>query len=388
MARWRDLPPVEEVVEVPERVSQTFLRTHDRCERAAFLYAKHEGGAGSHQLDRGSLYHAWIAKALRHAIANDERITPPDIGKDLLLEAIAENPELVVPALERDRLRAMVFNTCEAFEVDPAGVIAVESAFTLKLGKWTIRGRIDLAELSGPARIDVTDWKTSWPKSQDEFEETGFWQTQLYALGLAFGELEETGLSLGQTVEEFRLIERYPRIVRSDGELAYRDHVVSRQQLLDFKLDVEAQLLRLEQNIETGKWQPVPGAQCAQCTAPAECPLPRHLRPDSQLNPATMEDAQKIAEWIFLTRARTKNATARLKKWAMKMGIDAIPVGDDHQFEFVYREAEEIKNRDELWLGVEGAVEYGHDFKREDHVTSKRSTKFELRRRRASEGES
>lgn len=388
--RWRDLPPIPEEeragVEVgyvpegggPRRVSQTFLGKHDRCERAAFLYAKHDGGAGSHPLERGTVFHEFAARANRHLVAEGEKMIPPEVAKDLMLEVLEEEFHRVVPAGERDSLRAMAYNFAAGWGVEPESVVAVEETCELELGGWIIRGRIDFAQLVGTARIDVSDYKTSFAMpTQEEFESD--FQTQLYALALAFGTLGSTGLRLGAGVEEFGLRQVFPRYLHDDG-LAERFHLVTKQELLDLRLDVETQLRRLEGNIESGKWQAVPGSHCSECPSPNECPLPRHLRPDSQMVVGDLDAAEKLARWIVVEEERLKRARSRLKAFAENEGLEAIPAGTDYEFAFTFEEREEIVDKSEMWLAVEGAVEYGHPFDRAQHVRQRKSTRFGKRR--------
>lgn len=386
--KWRDLPPMEDPPEEigyerdgERRISQTFLGKHDVCERDAALYAKHEGGAGSHPMERGTVAHEIFARGVRHLIAQDEETIPPEVMKDLVNEVMAEEFTRVVPARERDAIRMMAYHFAAASEIRPyvpERIVAVENTFSLRIGNWTVRGRVDLAELVEPTKIMVTDYKTS-PSMPDQAEFEGDFQTQLYALALAFGELGDTGLRIAEGVEVFGLRQVFPRYLYDDG-LASRYFEVTRQQLTDFRLDLETQLTRLEANIATGKWQALPGSHCGECTSPAECPLPRHLRPDSQLVIGGMDDAMKLADWLIVTGDRMKRAKARLKAFASNEGLDSIPAGADYEFSFDYRESEEIIDRDVMFAAMQGAVEYGQPFERSDHVRRKKSTRFEKRR--------
>lgn len=421
--KWRDLPPIDEAeragVEIgyerdgEHRISQTFLGKHDVCERDAFLYAKHEGGAGSHPMERGTVIHEVLARATRHLISESAGmdaaaieeagaaaraegwsseetevgvgVIPPEVMKDLVNEVMEEEFTRVLPARERDAVRLMAYHFAEATRLDPMrpeAIVAVEDTFSLRIGNWTIRGRVDLAELIEATKIRVTDYKSSLSMpDQAEFE--GDFQTQLYALALAFGTLGDTGLRIAEGVEVFGLRQVFPRYLYDDG-LASRYFEVTRQQLTDFRLDLETQLRRLEANIETGKWQALPGSHCFECTSPAECPLPRHLRPDSQLVIGGMEDAEKLAQWIVVTGDRMKRAKARLKAYASNEGLEAIPAGADYEFSFDYRESEEIIDREAMFAAVQGAVDYGQPFERGQHVRRKKSTRFEKRKVKAS----
>lgn len=380
-AKWRDLPPVDRAVAMDDgKVSATFLRGHDRCDRSAYLDLLHEGGTGSIPMNRGSIAHTAFAMGANHCIEHDEEKLAPETGKDLLIEAMELYPELTVSSPERDSLRAMMHNWCSGmwFRSPAVTIVGVELPVSLRIGNWEVRCRIDLVEQPHYGRLDVTDYKTAFA-IPTEAEWEGDFQTVIYALALAFGETEY-GLTLGADVEEFALHLTFPRYLRDDG-LARRSTIVNRQQLLDFRLDLEHQLTRLEANLATGKWPATPGSHCSECVAVEECPLPRHLRPDSQMNLATIEDAMKIAEWIYVENERVKRARRRLKKWASDHGHRSIPIGTDREFAFVEREVSVDLDRAEFAAQVEGAVAYGTEVDLDKLTAKKPSTRFEERAR-------
>lgn len=388
MSAWRDLPPVEQAITIDldedgtKHVSQTFLRLHDRCERAAYLYLKYDGGTSSIPMNRGEAAHRAFAKITNHAIEENEEQVAPEIGQDFLLEVWKESPELVVSAGERDYCRALVWNFCAGKRFRRDQIVAVEQTLQLRLGNWTLRGRVDFAEMPHPYRMDVEDYKTARgvPK-QEEFE--GDFQTQLYALLMAFGEVDGSPITLAPLVEEFGLRQTYPVYLREDGSLADRFTTISRVELTSFRLDLESQLQRLELNEQTQKWEAVPGSVCEECPCEAECPLPRHLRPDSQLTMANETDAQKLAEWVYLTRRRTTRAAARLKAWAKHNHRDTIPIGEDHEYAFVQRDEYPKLDRPMFLADVEGAVEYGHPIDLDQYRQKRTSDRFEIRKKEA-----
>lgn len=396
----RKMPPVppDEQIELDDGfVSQTMLNYHDRCDRAAYLYRRWSGGAPAHALNRGTLFHVFAERALRHLIDEDEPQLPPETGKDIMLDVLRDNPTLAVPARERDVLRELAWNWCEGVRInDPrTRIVGIEEPMTLQLGRWTIRARIDLI-LQGKF-LDVTDWKTSWALDDSvEFEASGElivdprsgkakwggnFQTQVYATLLAFGQNAD-GLALGHDIDYFRLRYAYPRWLRRKGphaELATKECVVRREQLLDFKLDLEVQLDRLEASLESGEWQPTPGTHCSECPAPRACPLPRHLRGDSQLPlDAPLEEAIELAQWWHFNTGDTRDVKRRLKAWAKVNG--PIPYAADLELAFTDQPVEEVRDKPAMWKAIEAAAEYGKPFNRNDHVKRRQSTKFDKRK--------
>lgn len=404
---WRNLPAVDEderpVLAADWNPSQTFLRTHDRCDRAAMLYLKYRAGAGGHPLNRGSVFHA-VAEAIgRHAIEHGEGKVSPEIGKDLLIEYLDRNPHLQVEAKERDDLRWMVVNFCLAEYFEPETIISLESSFELEVGGFIITGRLDRAERLEEGMVEVVDYKTSpgMPDAEEFRRQSyrddgtprwaGDFQTNIYALAVAFGTFD--GFRIGEGYERFRLSLRFPRFLYPDG-LGRRTVVVTREQLLDFKFDLEQQLRRLRDvNLATGKWQPTPGqVACAECPAEYACPLPMLLRADSQLaNAETVEDLERLATAAEFQSKRASDLRRRVKKRAEALeaekpgtldlgdGMVGVRCGSDVAYVFQTGVRESV-DKASLATAVDKAKAWGEDFNLEDHVTVSTPTEFKKRK--------
>lgn len=400
---WRDLPPLpeRERVAVPDTPSQTFLKHWDRCHRSAHLYLKHRGGPGSHPLNRGSIFHEVARRlVLEHVIKRGEREIPPDVGKVELTRVFAEHPELTVPADERDYLRMLVYHFCLGSYFDPARVLGVEQMLTLKLGRWTVRGKLDLIYDHGSGMIEITDYKTqrNMPTSEEwatggHDPRTGLprfggdFQTQVYGVLCAFG-VDEHGMTIGEQVNRWRLVQRFPSTLWEEG-IGYREADVDRVQLADFRDDVLAQLEALEHAIATGKWQPTPGTHCGECPAEYECPLPRHLRPDSQgASIDTLEEAERLAAFRRFSSRRQANLTRALRKAAERNGWERIYSGADTALVFIpeHRESLKPKSLPNLRADVEAAARYGHgleddgSFDLSKYTKTSQSTRFDERK--------
>ena len=405
---WRNLPAVSN----PERPglsenwqpSQTFLKIHDVCDRAAMLYLNFKAGAGSHELNRGSIYHEVVARLTRHAIREGEpRIGDPNIGKEFLLEYMDENPHLQVKAAERDALRFMIAHFCVGEFWDPEKVEVIENSFTLEIGGFKIIGRVDRADVRQPGELEIVDYKTQMNlPDAEEFKPQSFdgngnprfagnFQTMLYALGLAYGVMDD-GMPLGQ-YERYRLRLAFPAYLRPDG-LGKREVVVTQLQLLDFKADVESQLRRLrEVNLGEGKWQPTPGNQCRECPASYACPLPRLLRPESQhADLEDLADLEKAATASWFMSKRASNLKARVKKTAERLegenpgildlgdGRRGVRIGTDLAFLFLPTEKDEIRDKAALNKAISATATYGEPFDWSKHFRHSEGTSFEKRK--------
>lgn len=398
---WRDLPPIplEDRIEVPATPSQTFLAWRDICHRAAYLYLRHRGGPGGHQLNRGTVFHVTVERLTNMLIASGQRTVDPDTAKAELDAVFAEMPELTVPAVERDYLRMLVYHWAVGFAVDPARVVGVEQMLTLELGRWTIRGKVDLIEQVTHDLIDLTDYKTqrNMPTSE-EWHAGGYddrgnprfggnYQTILYAVLAAYGRTPE-GLRIGDNVNRWRLWLRFPAVLWDDG-IGYKTAEVDRLMLANFRDDLAAQLAGLEHSIATGKWQPTPGSHCDRCPAEHECPLPRHLRAASQgAAIETLEQAETFAAtWRFQQR-RNKALKGAVRAFAERHNLELIYTGRDTALKFIPVDREGFKPRSlpKVREAIEGAAKYGHgldangDLDLSRFVTRSQSTSFDERK--------
>lgn len=427
---WRALPPVPEDRQptVPEVPSQTFLQLHDACDRNAYLFLRYKGGAGAHELNRGALGHDVFDRLLRILVASHRQNVPlagegdyeptpeeredqamekipPELGRQVLGEVMAERPELQVKAQERDALRYMVDHWCKGNRFDKP-ILGIEITFTLQVGPYRVMARADLVEDAsrpGMRICEITDWKTSFPPTYEEFvkqvydeEEKPYWagnfQLNMLAVLAAFG-VTDDGMSLGQ-FDRYKLTLAYPRELRADG-IVRRSIEVTLPQLQTFREDLEIQIQRLaEVNVGERKWQPTPGNHCRYCTAANACPLPPILRPESQLaeeEVVTIGDLERLAANANFMAERSSKLKSRIKAAAERLeeeepgildlgnGDRGIRIGRDLAYIFIAKEGEEVKSKSKLADAMEAAAR-GVPFIREDHFRPTEGTEFAKRK--------
>jgi hypothetical protein len=425
---WRNLPPVPEDRQptVPEVPSQTFLQLHDACDRNAYLFLRFKGGAGAHELNRGALGHQVFDRLLRILVATHRRAgeaaasegdyqptpeeredqamakVPPEMGREVLGEVMRDHPELQVPAKERDALRYMVDHWCKGNVFDKT-ILGIEQTLTLPVGPYRVLARADLIEDLGNRVCEITDWKTSFPPTYDEFvkqvyDEDGnpYWagnfQLNMLAVLAAFG-VTDDGMPLG-SFDRYKLTLAFPRELRADG-IVRRSIEVTQPQLATFREDLELQIQRLvEINVGERKWQPTPGNHCRYCTAANACPLPPILRPESQLaedEKLTIEDLERMAANANFMGTRSSKLKSRIRTAAERLeeenpgvldlgnGDRGIRIGRDLAYIFVPREGEEVKDKAKLAEAME-AAERGQPFIRSDHFRTTEGTEFVKRK--------
>lgn len=397
----RKLPPVEPLERRPSRLSQTALKHADACPRSGYLYLKHRGGAANHPLDRGSALHVFAERMVLELIRQQEAsLYAPQPGEDedvarrqvaslthaMVDEILRERTDLVVPASEADAIRAMAYNLAVGFDVDPQTVVGVERMFGMEIAGWWVIGKIDLASLPGVHMAQVDDYKTSLHvPTQEEFESA--FQTRLYALLLMFGvPLDGDDLTPGEPVGEFLTHVRarmlYPRRLRQDGRVFYRDMTYSRLELEAFRGDVERLVQRVEQGLDTGDWPARYGPHCTECPAEPECPLPKHLRSfHGAIN--TDEQAGEALAWAMRMKDRVSSTEKEVKEYVKSTGRPLVV--DGMSFGFETRVSRQLRSRGGRsdWEGLEGAVQeavqYGAPFAIEDFVIERASNTFKGR---------
>jgi len=437
---WRDLPPIPEEAQptFPPNwtPSQTFLRISDRCDRAALLYLQHGGGAASHELNRGSIVHETIDRLLRMLVRSQqerapgldtapapdyviddaathaeqvadqlENKIPPDLGKQVLYEVMADNPELQVSAEERDACRYMVDHWCRGTYFEPGQIIGIEKTLTLETGGFRVLVRPDLIRDLGGGVCRIDDWKTAWPPDSEDFRAqaydangnprwAGNFQLNMAAVVAAFG-VTDDGLPLGQ-FDRFQLSLGFPRILREDG-IDERTVEVDRLQLEAFREDLDLQLHRLrEVCMGKRKWQATAGNHCNECPAEVACPLPRVLRPESQMADLDgLDDLEEAANKHFFMQRSGERLKRRIKKAAESMDPEAldtfivdgkevrgvaIGAGDSVALVFVDVEKTEVLDRENLLAAAEAAANLGEPFDREEHVKRRQAVEFVKRK--------
>jgi hypothetical protein len=372
--------PTLDPIEPPARFSQTFLRHADDCRRSAYLYLKYRGGTPGHALDRGSLAHAVFERMTytlleqgAAAFFDPEELEAAKAGTldgriasvtaSIVDEVARERTDLTVPVGGIDAVRVMAYHWAVGVGLDVEKVVAVERKFVLDVAGWEITGKIDLAYMDGQV-AGVDDYKTTFAiPAQEAFDES--FQTKLYAALLLFGQpvRKEDGVevreeSIGRGIQYVRCRELYPRFLRQDGGLQYREKVRSRTELADFVADLERLVLDVERRFESGDWPAVPGSHCSLCPCKPECPLPALVREHAgTIN--TEQQARETAESRDRAKDEDKALQKELRNWVSQHG--PLRFGKDKVLELV---PEESKVTD--WEGLESGVlmarEYGEPF--------------------------
>ena len=371
-------------VKPPAKPSQSLLHHLDSCSYAGMLYLKYGGGgAASHAMARGSAFHHFAERATRRIMERAGVIDPDDLARaremssseeqlrewlqeqgvatvqisvdearDLMQQVIKQSADLVVPTAEQDALRAMAWNFATGHVIDPTKVVALETMLELEIDGWTVRGKLDRAELVEHEAF-VHDYKTSRNVQSKGAYEKSF-QPQFYALLVAQGVYaapEEDHPQLNVRPEQYgkRVTEKggpvhtyelYPRYTYQEtGDLVNNEATYTQAQLADFKETLRSSLARLEHGLETNMWAAVPSSHCAICPSRADCPLPAEIR-DEYPRPSTEEEARELAQWSVMFDHARKGINKNLKAWASESGVD-IDLGNRY---FTFKKVEQIRD--------------------------------------------
>lgn len=359
----RTFPPVEPLSVVPDSYRQTVLAKSVECPRSAYLYYKYGGGALTHPLAGGTLLHRTIERLILHAVREGETTIPPEIAKDTLNEMLVESTDLTVSPDRFDSLRAMIFHLAEGFALDPAKVVCIETPVEVEVGGRRVTGTIDFAE-ADDFSLTVIDWKSAFynaarPELDGEEEEyvpskddwPGTFQLVLYAYALATGRIHGApeGFNFSETWE-FRLKQIHPRqFWENEGTMAYREAVITREALLDWRLYLEAVVAALDKAFTTWEFPAIIGHHCDYCPASAECPIPAPLR-DWRGEIRTEEDAKRAATRRFRHLQIADQLFEGIKGWAKNSGR-SLRYGRDQELRWKKSESERLKDKVEWPIG-------------------------------------
>lgn len=398
----RDLPPVPPIewYKGGRRMSQTLASRVNVCMRSAYLYAKHNGGAGSHQLDRGTLVHEFWARMLVELVRRREpSLYVAAVDEDpvhaenavasltsaMVDEILRERPDLQPTLAEIDAARAMCFHLAVANDIDPETIIGIERKFVLELDCGVVvSGRVDVATSSEPGWAEVHDAKTTFNvATEEDFDD---FQVKLYLTLVALGRPVEKGPNgeevllepLGGSFNRFRGREVYPRprpYEHPDGRRTLKERgfeqVYTRTELHDFKNDLELLALRLLHGIETGKFPAIPGSHCSTCTSTPECPLPSHLR---RYAGTILTPAQAAEAWAWAQTQKIRVAATEKEVKNFVKGEGPFVLGDDAIGFTIVEKGMRFKQRKgksllpDLVEAAEARAKYGSEFKLEDYV--------------------
>lgn len=355
---------LEAKLEAPDKASQSLLARLDVCVASGALYLKYrDDGVPTAPLVRGEICHEFAERATHYCIEQGEQSMPPEVGKDFMQALIEERADFALPAHEQDACRIFAWNWAAATVLELEKIVAVEDMFELEVAGWTVRGRIDRAEISGGEAF-VRDYKSSlYIPAQEVFEQR--FQTPFYALLFAEGVPEGEDVRLGEGLSGVHVFEEYPRWRGDDGDTIKRHAYLDHGQLHDVRLTVESHLLKLERGLITGEWAATIGPHCATCPAPHDCPIPAERRPLDNIG--TEAQAAELAEQVPFRLAALKRDQEALKAWVKEHG-DLI-VGED-RWTFVL-EPKEVANKEAIKLLIE---RYGHDV--DDFFTQQTPTVF------------
>jgi len=404
---------------VPRNLRQTFLRHFNSCPRSAYLMLKYEGLDQTPAMVRGSAAHEVFRRATLEAMEQNEPMIPPDVVKILVDEVLADLP---VPFEEHDYVREACFRWASEVAFDPGMVIACETLFQLQVGDWTVRARVDFAELlEDDKALLIRDYKTSRAappydevarKSSDGRLVAKNFQLILYALLLHFGvpvreekcfrcresegwraSCEDCGgtgvheipdpFPIADTARRFDLEFVYPGIEDREGKMVRRPLTMDLLELTEYRASLEGLVARVAKSEQTGDWPAVVSdAACGECPASSECPIPYEVR-DHRGVVNTPEQASEAAMVLDRLKATTRSMQTELRNFAKAHG-GSFRVGPNKVMELVYTESESF-DREGFFAAMRNPGVEPVDI--EDYVRVKGRTDFKSRDLTAEERE-
>ena len=407
-----------------DRGSQTFLRHFNLCPRSGYLYAVTRGQVRTVDMMRGSAGHAILERSTRAALDADEPVIPPDVVKAITDEVLAD-PEYPVPLEEHDYLRELAWRWGEQTMIDLEHWVACETLFTLDVGGFAVRCKVDYATFDpGKLTLGVVDYKTgrgapAWEdvarKLPDGRLMAKSFQLVLYALVLVYGvpvrvescaacrdgwvaSLKPGGPNVPmvredcpecggsgrvETPEPFPVASRaqhlnleyvYPGIEDREGKMLRRPLTLSRAELEQYRHSLHALIVRVREAEATGDWPAVVSdAACDQCPAPPLCPIPAELR-DHRGSVNTVEQAAEAFTVRYREKKEQRAKARELREFIKHHG--SVRYGNGMVAEIAYSEHEEVFDKAGLDEAVQRAVRYGEPFERWRYIRTKGSNRL------------
>lgn len=392
---YRDLPPVPPV-ERPESFRQSFMRQMDSCPRSAYLGLKYGEGPHAHQLDRGTALHRVVDRMVAEWVEAKE--TWGDAGSTQisemsgnLVDEVLDEGDLQVRQVDADAVRAMAYHLAIGIDVDPTTVLGIERPFETIVEGERLTATVDLLYEVDAETLGIVDWKSGFGiPSQDEFEHSFYgFQLRFYAW-IAQLEMSSYKRVWARCV--------FPRRLRDDGTLHYRELWLDKQRLQEFGRDMERLTRKVDrafterfpmggdivtfaasggeittERAEGQKWTAIAGDHCAYCPCEAECPLPAKLRRWAGLIQQP-EQAAEALEWADRMKDRVAATTREARKFLERHG--PLEVGNDVYFLNVSESQglRKVKGRSD-WEGMAEAVAAG-TFDRAEWIQRRTETRL------------
>lgn len=372
-------------MERPRTISMGRLDLLDKCPHSLYLDLRYDRGPQSHAMARGAAFHDMAEKATDQMLETGEPYYPGEVARDLVMSICAES-DLVVPAHEQDVCRLMAFNWGEhhSATIDLDSLVANERLLMVKIGGWTLRGRVDRAHVRGDD-CWIYDYKTGLHIPSSETLLADF-QLRFYSLLLAEG---ITVTREGEVVDDkppaaganrFWPSLVFPRHVNDESnECVTRAPMkegalvpFKREDFHDFKAAIAASLKALERGLDEGEWPASPGSHCSRCPAQAKCPIPMELHNLELIE--TEADATRAAESYSRLESERKRLYEGFKAWA-KENDAPVPVGDE-EWDFRVSYSMNPRDRKELKRMQEQGIAIPADF-----YVSTASTRFAKKKR-------
>lgn len=283
--------------------------------------------------DLGSAFHATAAEILRTLYRQGEQAIPTEEAITIMREVLAAGP-WILPADERDDLRALVLSFAGYYTWDTTRIMALEKRLEAEIpcpdGEVrTFTGQPDLLLADPPGGAILVDWKSGravppTPRAHERGETiTG----KQYLSDRGHAQLDAYG---------FLVMRNYPGVQRTtlrelhlrSGEV--REATLDRDELEHIERELADLMMKLDRAILEGEgselWRPRPGRQCLRkCPVSVTCPVPAEQRGVGMLS---TEDAQDAAAARYVVVDAVRQTLREALKAAYEESGRSIPTGD------------------------------------------------------------
>lgn len=370
------------------KIRQSRLATFDQCSLLSKFDEDYRREWTSHAAGRGTILHAFAAKALRAMWQADEKQIDQEVALSILRECLrqADVPDedvVNVPFSQIKDLRWVVVKWASDNQFDIQYLADIEQRLDAVVEyenpaggnvQRVITGALDALFIPEPEWAVVIDWKDSWnlpaPKS---LSDEGYFQQRFYAVLV---------LMTYPSIDRVTLREHYVRYSET------RDATVFRSQLPDMLEELSALVERWDRTWEHGTFPPPegqppklftpsPGAHCTYCPRPASCPIFPAARVEGAITDA--ETAERWAAEQIVAKAAVKQRERALKAWGAAKGGIPVKHAKDPKRQLGYREVTrtERPSKEKLEQAIALAAQFGEQVDPDSLYETRKSTRFD-----------
>lgn len=338
----------------PPGLRQSTLSAFDSCALQSKFDVEYRKGWSGHPQSRGTMFHAFAAKAFREMVAQGEGRLEVDVALAILHECLRQDDlpadqVVPIPMKQVADLYWVVKKWAFDNEFNIQNLVDVEQRLKASVHypdtdgsavERVVSGQLDALLVEGD-NLDhaiCLDWKDTWAlPGPTEVSFEGYFQQRFYA----FLVLESYPAVQQVTLREFyvrysepreaviyrdqlddirdeiaALVERFDRAYHHDAEAqAQHDELMAKAESLP---EADVDLKERGPGEWSRFWKPAPGKQCGYCSRPTACTIFPTARREGRIS--SQDEAELVAGQVLVATAALAQSKEAVKVWIEKNG--------------------------------------------------------------------